>query len=607
MTFHWTTGTILLSAAVMAAAVVCCYISWSRSGFTRSVAVLEVLRMLLIAFVLVTLNQPELLQKVDPNERPVLVVLHDESDSMQTQDVVNAGSDDSRATVRLDAVKSAVDSDRWDAVRQNMDVVFQPFASTLKNAKRGTDIHEALSSAASSHPNLRGIVLMSDGDWNTGEAPIRMATQLRMQQVPIFAVGVGNEQRLPDVELAGSHAPTFGVAGKTIRIPFRIVSWLPGDRDITVTLNGTRGKNVEKAIRLPGMGQVSDTIEWKPTETGDYDLTLSIPTDESEAVQDNNALSFPITIRHESLKVLLVESYPRWEYRYLRNALERDPGVEVHCLLFHPDTDDVGGGRGYLESFPAERQLFDYDVVFLGDVGAESGQLTTEQCTQIRQLVRSHAGGLVFLPGFRGRQATLLTTDLSDLYPVIPDPATPRGVGYSHPSRFTLTESGRRSLLTRLETQDDENENAWNSLPGFQWHAATSRAKIGTEVLAVHNSESTEFGRVPLIATRLSGTGKVLFMGTDGAWRWRKGIEDLYHYRFWGQVVRWMAYQRNMSQGKSAATVLLSRPPPGRQSANAKRQCHEQQWRTIARRDNRSPNGITRWTDGFRSTDSSWR
>ena len=40
-------------------------------------------------------------------------------------------------------------------------------------------------------------------------------------------------------------------------------------------------------------------------------------------------------------------------------------------------------------------------------------------------------------------------------------------------------------------------------------------------------------------------------MGTDGAWRWRKGVEDKYHYRFWGQVVRWMAYQRNMARGET--------------------------------------------------------
>src|SRR5262249_1669237 len=62
---------------------------------------------------------------------------------------------------------------------------------------------------------------------------------------------------------------------------------------------------------------------------------------------------------------------------------------------------------------------------------------------------------------------------------------------------------------------------------------------------------ANEYGRLPLLVTRPYGVGKVLFMGTDGAWRWRKGVEDKYHYRFWGQVVRWMAYQRNMAKGES--------------------------------------------------------
>ena len=44
------------------------------------------------------------------------------------------------------------------------------------------------------------------------------------------------------------------------------------------------------------------------------------------------------------------------------------------------------------------------------------------------------------------------------------------------------------------------------------------------------------------------GNGKVLFLGTDSAWRWRRGVEDKFHYRFWGQVVRWMAHQRHLSE-----------------------------------------------------------
>jgi hypothetical protein len=118
------------------------------------------------------------------------------------------------------------------------------------------------------------------------------------------------------------------------------------------------------------------------------------------------------------------------------------------------------------------------------------------------------------------------------------------------PGRLQLTELGQRSLLTRLEDSDDDNLSVWDSLPGFQWYAPIVRAKAGTEILARHGTDQTDFGRVPLIVTKTFGAGKVLLMGTDGAWRWRKGVEDKYHYRFWGQVARWMAYQRNMAQGE---------------------------------------------------------
>ena len=53
-------------------------------------------------------------------------------------------------------------------------------------------------------------------------------------------------------------------------------------------------------------------------------------------------------------------------------------------------------------------------------------------------------------------------------------------------------------------------------------------------------------------------------MGTDGAWRWREGVEDKYHYRFWGQVARWMAYQRHMAEGEMIRMFYSpDRPQPG--------------------------------------------
>jgi hypothetical protein len=57
------------------------------------------------------------------------------------------------------------------------------------------------------------------------------------------------------------------------------------------------------------------------------------------------------------------------------------------------------------------------------------------------------------------------------------------------------------------------------------------------------------------------GNGNVLFMGTDSAWRWRKGVEDKYHYRFWGQVVRWMAHKRHLADDEGIRCFYVPESP----------------------------------------------
>ena len=237
-------------------------------------------------------------------------------------------------------------------------------------------------------------------------------------------------------------------------------------------------------------------------------------------------------------------------------------------MLFQPGLEKVGGGnKDYIKQFPKGlEQLSPYDVVFLGDVGIEDGQLTAEDCRLLKGLVEHEASGLVFLPGLQGRQMSLLDTELADLLPVVLDESQPGGWGSRTPSHFELTELGRHSLLTKLADTPDDNIEVWEGLPGFQWHAAVMRAKAGSDVLCVHKDSANEFGRVPLLVTRTFGAGKVLFMGTDGAWRWRKGVEDKYHYLFWGQVVRWMAYQRNMAKGETMRIYYSPERPQVRQT-----------------------------------------
>ena len=132
----------------------------------------------------------------------------------------------------------------------------------------------------------------------------------------------------------------------------------------------------------------------------------------------------------------------------------------------------------------------------------------------MKGLVEYQASGLVFMPGWRGEQASLVGTPLEELCPVVIDPARPDGSASEGPRRLVLTEAGRKSLLTKLADSGPENLAVWESLPGGQWYGPVLRAKAGSEVLAVHEDAANEYGRIPLLVTRTFGSGKVLYMAT---------------------------------------------------------------------------------------------
>ncbi len=550
LTFLTSSFSIIAAVGLVLITAVLAFMGWRKSGFNFRVGLLELLRVLIVALVAITLNQPEWLRTYQPTEFPTLLVLSDESGSMQTLDILQ----NQTAITRAQSIAELSAKDAWSDIK-SLDVVVERFSSDLDDPKAGTDLNHALSSALKRYENLRGVILASDGDWNVGDSPTSAASRLRLRGVPIYSIVAGSESKLPDLVVQRFDAPAFGIVSRPLRLPFEVRSSLPRDVQTEMILkvlqDGSEVDEVRQSVTIPAMGTLNESLLWRPQQTGDFELALELPTQAGELVKDNNLRRVPIAVREEAIKVLLIESFPRWEYRYLRNALERDPGVDVSCLLFHPGLSKLGGGRGYIKTFPKTlEELAKFDVVFLGDVGVGERQLTLEQCRLLKGLVRSQASGLIFMPGIRGEHLSLMDTELEELYPVVLDAGQRKGWGSREPAQFELTETGRRSLLTKLEDDEGMNADLWETLPGFHWYAATSRSKAGTEVLATHKTEMGPRGRIPLLVTKAYGTGKVLFMGTDAAWRWRKGVEDKYHYRFWGQVARWMAYQRNIAQGE---------------------------------------------------------
>ncbi|HEX4120699.1 MAG TPA: hypothetical protein VH619_08800 [Verrucomicrobiae bacterium] len=536
-----------------------CLANWQRSPNPRAAAWLESLRFILITLLALTLLRPEFVKNLERSSMPEIAVLTDASGSMKTRDV-DAGTN---VISREQWIRQAVGRKFWGPLDSKAKVSVEPFSapSTNANAINGTDLNLALESTLQRYKNLKAVLLLSDGDWNIGKSPLGTATQYREQNIPIFTVAVGRETPVPDLILENVSAPAYGLFGEEIAVAFKVTSHLAREVKTSISISDNFGESAKKEITIPANGDVEDSILWSPRETGEITATVKLPVEPDEAIAENNERTFHMSVRVEKLKVLVVDSLPRWEYRYLRNALARDPGVDMRCLLLHPGLGP-GEGLDYISSFPDSKEaLSPYDVVFLGDVGIGEGELTDKDAELLKGLVEQQGSGLVFVPGRRGREVTFLNSALKDLYPVDLDTSKPDGIGLENEAQLVLTSEGKRHWLTRFDSDEDRNDELWKQLPGFFWSAAVEKSRPGSEVLAVHSALRNEWGRMPLLVTRSAGSGKVLFLGTDSAWRWRRGVEDKFHYRFWGQVVRWMAHQRHLS-GKEGIRLSYSPETP---------------------------------------------
>ncbi|MBT3666849.1 MAG: hypothetical protein HN548_05155 [Opitutae bacterium] len=524
--------------------------TWSKNGKKKNVAVLELLRTLSVLFLIITLLNPEKIEEIKKIQKPEIICLLDESRSMDTNDTIDVNG---TLKSRLEWAKNILQLDWLQKLEANASVSIKPFSSNI--GKGGTDLGSAIKEVIQDHSEIKAILLFSDGDSNTGPSALSTAGKLRGLKTPVYSVQVGSRKALPDLSLEDANAPVFVLKEEKINIPFRVKNYFENLRQVNIELLANEKLVLAKPLSLPASAEYTGNLTWLPPSDGNYTLKVKIPLIEDETILHNNEKTFQTRVESKVIKALLIDSLPRWEYRFLRNALNRDPGVDLKCLLFHPELKE-SSGKNYLSDFPQDfNNLAGFDVIFLGDVGIGSGELKEEDCDKLKKLIVQQASGMIFLPGRRGRQLSLSNSSLTDIMPVILDPNKPIGLGTLNPSNLELTNRGRDHWLTNLRGTGETDREFWERLPGFHWSAVVKKSRPGSEVLAVHSNFKNNWGSMPMLVIRYTGAGKTLYMGSDSAWRWRRGVEDKYHYRFWSQVVRWMAHGRYLAEKEGVRLI----------------------------------------------------
>lgn len=403
---------------------------------------------------------------------------------------------------------------------------------------------------------LGGVLLISDGADNEEIDPVPRAQAFGARQVPVFTVGVGQENIPRDIGIVDVAAARTVLEGSVFNVDVALSNQGYAGREVALTVHdGDTVVSTQRVVLGPDNSTRRFNIELSPQRQEAIVYRLEVEQQDGEIVLENNQYSFLVnnSVR-PPLDILYVDGHPRNEYKFIRRAIENDPSLRLATYL------QTGPGKFYRQGiktplelsggFPERMdELYQYEAIILGDI--DKGFFSDGQLTMLQDFVAERGGGLL-AAGMLDDQ--FVNTVLADILPVTlvssnQLPETLRGgiARGNHPTGELfaprLSSAGEFSELLRLSGNDADNARLWSELPPLQGVYVTGRAKPGANVLMEHPLLQYQNQRLPIIATQRYGSGRSMSLTSASTWRWQMMMPaaDQSHERLWRQLLRWLA------------------------------------------------------------------
>ncbi len=410
-------------------------------------------------------------------------------------------------------------------------------------ATRLGDTLEQVLAESSSLP-LGAIVLLSDGADNAGGIDLQTVAAIRRQRIPVHTIGFGREHPDKDVEIADAVLPARALPQSrlTAVVTFNNYGLGGSKAKLTVKDGGKVLASQEVTLKSDSTLQ-SEAVVFNCGDAGPKSLDISIDPIGGEENTQNNKVTRLVSVEKRTPRILYVEGEPRWDFKFIRRALDDYSGIELITMLrttqnkiYRQGAPDPPENKELEDGFPAKpEELFRYQALILGSV--EANYFTPTQQQLIRDFVDRRGGGLLFLGGRASlSDGGYASSPLADLSPT----KLPEAKGTFHRD-FTgqeLTQQGAQSVICRLEDDPVRNAERWKKMPAMANYQEAGEAKPGATTLLL----STPAGRpkLPLLVTENYGRGRTMLFATGGDWRWKMWTDhaDKTHPLFWQQIFR---------------------------------------------------------------------
>ncbi len=525
-------------------------------------------------------------------EKSVVPILLDGSSSMRRSDAYADGEvadrlartsglgDAARVseTTRIDLMKEILarpETDPAKVLADRNEVRYYSFGDEIRSlaetgdlraeghyTRLGTAIAEVQAEFASRGRRVSEMLVLSDGRSNSGLDPAEAAARAALDGIRIVTVGVGDPNEPKNIAIQSVRAPDVALVNDDVA--FEVVISADGYEGRVTSLvlrpKGSEEVLASVEVTLPRDGRdLNEVLFWRPEREGEYDLEVVVVALGGEQFLDDNVRAHHLRVDPEEIRVLYVEGYPRWEYRFLKNILLRAKNMRAQCLLLDADQDFIQEsteGLPALTRFPPDKKaLFEYDVVILGDVDPYRIAPNVEESERTLALLKEFVeigGGLIMVAGVLDNPRAYVGTPLEDVLPVVlgdgEEERMLRSEGYIQPFRPRLESPLDPHEVVRLEKDLRKNRLLWEDpevgLPPQEWYYPVRKPKGGAEVMLRHPTNENQFGRHVLMASTFYPSGRTLFLAFDSTWLWRRFYGDRYTERFWRASIRYVALNK---------------------------------------------------------------
>ncbi|MDQ6760554.1 MAG: glutamine amidotransferase [Acidobacteriota bacterium] len=556
----WLLWLLILSAALALGSVL-----WlRRSRISASVqgrkpVMVWLLQTALVSLLLLLLWQPALSVSTLKPQQNIVAVVVDDSRSMATKDAGSSRRDEAARTLDTGLIRDLQQKfqvrlyrigDHLERIGKTEQLTASEPATHI-----GSDLKEVLGEAATLP--IGAIVLLSDGSDNSGGIDLETLSEIRRRRIPVHTIGFGREQFGHDIELTDIQIPPRVLANSRLQaqVSFRQRGYAGKRVRITLREAGKTLASNDVLIKEGGVSQ-SESVIFTAGPAGVKNIEAGIDPMPDEENANNNRLTRVLNVEASRPRILYVEGEPRWDYKFIRRAVEDDKSIDLVSMLRTTQNgiyrQGIAGPTELREGFPTKvEDLFGFSGIVLGSV--EANYFTQAQQDLIQQFVDRRGGGLLFLGG----RASLSDggynrAPFTDLLPVrLPDR---KNTFHRDPATAELTAAGRESLLCRIEEDPEKNVQRWKKLPYLMNFQEVGTPKPGAVDLADLHAAGR---KMPLVITQNYGRGRSAVFATGGDWRWQmlQPLTDMSHEVFWRQLLRWLV-------SDTPTRVVASTPRP---------------------------------------------